>query len=349
MANSLLAGGVIAGVRRRQSRRDGPVRFRDHQAMTYPRYQLVDRHKPGFYHITSRCVRRAYLCGWDALTGRSFEHRKQWVEDLVHQLARCFTIDVYAYAVMSNHYHLVLRVDPERARVLGDREVAERWLNRLGALPAGCLEARGTALCADPVRLAEVRARLGDLSWFMRSLNETIARRANREDECTGRFWEGRFQSKVLLDQRAVLAGMCYADLNPIRAAVADRLSTSLHTSIRWRLARAALTDMSPLRPVAGALPATPHLTCSNRDYLMLVDWSGRRMRPGKRGRIRADVPGLLHALDASPKAWLADVTALESRYWRAIGSAQALIDKAEQIGQRWLKGIRNVWACPVR
>jgi putative transposase len=229
-------------------------------AMTYPRYQLVDRHKPGFYHITSRCVRRAYLCGWDALTGRSFEHRKQWVEDLVHQLARCFTIDVYAYAVMSNHYHLVLRVDPERARVLGDREVAERWLNRLGALPAGCLEARGTALCADPVRLAEVRARLGDLSWFMRSLNETIARRANSEDECTGRFWEGRFQSKVLLDQRAVLAGMCYADLNPIRAAVADRLSTSLHTSIRWRLARAALTDMSPLRPVAGALPAAPHL-----------------------------------------------------------------------------------------
>jgi len=55
------------------------------------------------YHCISRCVRRAFLCGEDIVTGKSYEHRKQWVADKLSELAKIFAIDVCAYAIMSSH------------------------------------------------------------------------------------------------------------------------------------------------------------------------------------------------------------------------------------------------------
>jgi putative transposase len=96
--------------------------------MGYPRSQPIDPSVPGVYHCVSRCVRRAFLCGEDSASGRNFDHRKQWLEDRLLALADLFAVSVPAYAVMSNHLHVVVQVDPRAAAAWDDREVAERWV-----------------------------------------------------------------------------------------------------------------------------------------------------------------------------------------------------------------------------
>ena len=95
--------------------------------MTRPRKVLISLADTPYYHITSRCVRRAYLCGVDHYSGQNYEHRRQWVVDRIRLLSSLFTIDVCAYAVMSNHYHLVLKLCPEQLTDLCDDQIMERW------------------------------------------------------------------------------------------------------------------------------------------------------------------------------------------------------------------------------
>ena len=152
-----------------------------------------------------------------------------------------FSVDLCAYAVMSNHYHVVIRIDADAVKQWTDQEVANRWMQIFNG-PLLMHQYLGNADLTEP-ELAHVadlfatwRNRLCDLSWFMRCLNEPIARLANAEDHCTGRFWEGRFKSQALLDARAVLACMAYVDLNPIRAAMATTPEQSDYTSIQERI-----------------------------------------------------------------------------------------------------------------
>jgi hypothetical protein len=202
----------------------------------------------------------------------------------------------------------------------------------------GC-RLRADVIAGDPERVARYRERLGSLSWFMRCLNEPIARRANREDGCTGRFWEGRFKCQALLDRSAVLACMAYVDLNPIRACMAVDLDGSLHTSARQRAAAVKRPDGSgPLTPVATSV-RSPNLGLRSDEYLALVDWTGRLVKPGKRGRVDPGAPPFLSTITAHPNRWQSEVLGIESRYWRAVGAVDALLEKAVAMGQCWLKG----------
>ena len=209
---------------------------------SFARREIVDQDQVGFYHCIARCVRRAFLCGADIVSGKSFDHRKAWVQQRLEELAAVFAVDVCGFAVLSNHLHLVLRIRPDVAQDWSDEEVARRWWRLFPRRGPNReiieLEPHQlAALLADPQRVARWRERLCSLSWFMRSLCEPIARRANREDGCSGRFWEGRFKSQALLDEAAVLACSIYVDLNPIRAGVADRPETSEFTTAFERIA----------------------------------------------------------------------------------------------------------------
>jgi REP element-mobilizing transposase RayT len=210
--------------------------------MALPRSKYVQEGKEGIYHCFSRCVRRAFLCGYDALTGRDFSHRKTLLVDRLRHLAAVFAIEVCAYAIMGNHYHIILRIRPDMVATWSDREVAIRWLilfpRRDG--PKGVAgppsEQQICALVDCAERIAELRRRLCSLSWFMGRLNEFVARAANKEDEVKGRFWEARFKCQALLDEAAIAACMVYVDLNPIRAGLAATPEESDFTSIQQRL-----------------------------------------------------------------------------------------------------------------
>ena len=195
-----------------------------------------------YYHCVARCVRRAFLCGVDHYTGNSYEHRRQWLEEKLHSTAAAFAIKLCSYAVMSNHYHVVLHVRVDLVSKWSDRDVVTRW----HSLFSGNLLSQ-RFLSGEPLsdiqreflsKDIEIwRARLCDISWYMRIVNEAIARKANAEDQCTGRFWEGRFKSQALLDERALLACLAYVDLNPVRASMSGSPETSDHTCVKQRIA----------------------------------------------------------------------------------------------------------------
>ncbi len=194
-------------------------------------------------------MRRAFLAGEDRYTGKNFNHRRGWIETRIRQLADVFAIDIGGYAVMSNHYHIITRLAPERASEWTVDEVMERWC-RIFTGPLLVQRYRNAAIRpqmsqpeVDKVMeiVATWRIRLSDLSWFMRILNETVARAANAEDGIHGRFWEGRFKSQALLDEQALLSALVYVDLNPIRAGIAETPETSEYTSVHARLTEAEM------------------------------------------------------------------------------------------------------------
>jgi REP element-mobilizing transposase RayT len=316
--------------------------------MPRPRKQLVCVADTPYYHVFSRCVRRAFLCGVDQASGTSYEHRRAWIEDRLRVLSSLFSIHLCAYAVMSNHYHLVVKLDPDEATGWSDDEVLQRWTSLFrGPLLVQRYrggEALSSAECATVRSITAVyRQRLGDLSWFMKCLNEPIARQANAEDGCTGHFWEARFQSQALRSERALLAAMAYVDLNPVRAGIAPTPEDSEYTSIRRRirddldpreqrgpdtrmLDRAELhhfkTSIRPLlqfsdtiRPIDVSLPSTDMLPMRERDYLQLVDATGRLIVPGKRGRVDASVAPILDRLGLSYTDWVQASTDFRQHY----------------------------------
>jgi len=206
------------------------------------RRDIFDPSEVGAFHAVQRTVRRAWLCGLDPISGKSFEHRRTWIQTRLQELAASFGIDCLSFAVMVNHVHVILRNRPDVVAGWSDEEVAKRWWQLFplrknkDKTPAVPTESE-LKLFMTHARSKQLRSRLSDISWWMRALAEPIARRSNIEDKCTGRFWEGRYKCQKLADETAILACSAYVDLNPVRAGVADTPETSPYTSMYERVA----------------------------------------------------------------------------------------------------------------
>jgi REP element-mobilizing transposase RayT len=226
-----------------------------------PRKLVVAPEKVAAYHCVKRCVRGALLCGRDPVTGRSLEHRRKWIRGRMESLAGECGVDVLCFAIMGNHLHVVIRTRPDVVAGWCDDEVVRRWWAILPARrgPDGSA-ARPTAEdlkpMSTPARVKLIRRRLSDVSWFLRLLSEPIARWANKEDGCTGRFWEGRFKCQPLLDAAALVACCSYVDLNPVRAGIAKSPEASEFTSIHERIhAAERRLEVAAVAPLAAPAP----------------------------------------------------------------------------------------------
>ena len=243
---------------------------------------------------------------------------------------------------MSNHHHVVLHINMAQAHNLSDLEVCERWhklykgtlLTQKFVKSEPLDEAQWLAV---KEKLDHWRLELANISRLMWALNEPIARMANAEDQCTGRFWESRFKSQALLDEKALAACMAYVDLNPIRAKMAKTPESSDHTSIKRRIENQETNNPQPLKlaefvgnprePMPQGLPF--HL----QDYVQLVDITGRAIREDKRGFIDNNLPPTLERLNISSREWLVLTTQFESKFKSLAGCKEKLMLAAKALG----------------
>ena len=339
------------------------------------RGEMVEPDEVQAFHITSRCVRRAFLCGQDSYSGKDFSHRRKWIQDLTMDLIRYFCLEMIAMSIMSNHMHHQLRTRPDLVNQLTDDEVARRWL---GICPKkrdengmACPAAQKDidASVKDKKLIDEWRKRLSSISWFARILKQRIARMSNAEDETDGRFWQGRFKSTRLDDDASSLASSVYIDINEIRAELAETPETSTYSSIWYRILahtnrvkkargeKFSAEDLEADRWLAPffttQLPADQHFAKSGHrasddaglpidleHYIKFVDWTGRQIREDKRGSIPSHLAPILERIGVREEAWFETVRDFFQQAHRVVGCERSMLAAASAIGQQWLQGV---------
>jgi len=342
--------------------------------MTIARKQLIDLSHTPYYHCINRCVRRAWLCGDDPLMGKNYDGRKQSIVNRMKFLTTVFGIELCAYVVMSNHYHVVLHVNADLIDNLTEKQVAKRWIqvykNAIGIRFVEGAKLDMKEQEAMNTYLPVWRERLKDISWYMRALNEGIARKANKEDDCKGHFWEGRFKSQALTDEAALLACMAYVDLNPIRAKIANTPESSSHTSVQEHItAHQQQNKIKLSQKLKQVLKENPQntdntpkylktfsqinikndqaLPIDRESYLELVDYTGKAINSGKRGAIPENLKPILTRLSINPAHWVSTVSTYKQAFGKVVGSITQLDDwrekknRIENTNTQWLKGNR--------
>lgn len=332
--------------------------------MTTPRSYQIDLSATPYYHCVARCVRRSFLCGYDNVTNKDFSHRRQWILDRIKHLSKVFYIDICAYAIMSNHYHLVLHVDSHNARKASLEDLLYRWHL---IFPSDAVKLKKLIACSNEDLKNKIvkmlQERLADISWYMRSLNEIIAKMANKEDECKGRFWEGRFKSQALLDEGALLCAMAYVDLNPIRAGIANTPEFSEYTSIQERIQHyrktldKSSTKLNEIKDQPADLiafscfrektkPERNTIDFALKDYLSLVDTTGRLIREDKKGSIPEHFAPILDRLQLTSEGWLKMISGIERNFHYAIGNVVYLKEFIPSLIHRRSKCVDFVEQC---
>jgi hypothetical protein len=254
-------------------------------------------------------------------------------------------------------------IDESEAVAWSDDEVCQRWQQLYHSHPLVERLQKSESSCQAEIDKAQEiinqwRSRLSDLSWLMRNLNEYIARKANTEDNCKGRFCEGRFNSQALLDEKAVLACMAYVDLNPIRAKIADSAQTAQYTSIFERIHDKAsdvdnksqlpftpkpLLAFPPVKRIGNEHKNSPKgIAFSLLDYLTLVEETGKVIRADKRGSINQNTCALLTHLGINSDDWLQLAEHFGKKHHQAVGSLAAFNAFAAHTGKQWIGGHRQ-------
>jgi len=337
-------------------------------AVTQPRSKIVDLSVTRWYHCISRCVRQAFLIA----SNGDFD-RKLWLDHRLQELNSIFAVSVAGFSLMDNHLHLLLRVDPDASDAWTPIEVVQRWLRlyplRVNRKPVAPTREDMERLAADTKWVEQKRSRLTSLSWFMKCLKEPLSRKANREENCRGTFFEGRFKSIAILDEESILTVAAYIDLNPVAAGVCGLPEHSPFTSIKERvenlIAQGRLKDIAQIRNGSVAAQRVSegidqdHWLVPIEDrrsqgstregikegftlgqYLMLVDCMSRKFREGK-AIISHEVESIFDRLQMDAERVLERIAAMltNHRFYGSFMSASrdVLRQVARKLGLRQL------------
>ena len=331
------------------------------------RAEVFDPSEVAILHLCARLVRRCFLLGVDPVTGINHDHRKVWIEEQFKLLAANFGIDLLAFAILSNHFHLIVRSRPDIVEAWDDTEVARRWLmlcpkrRNKDRSPEEPNEFELNSIRNNPIELETIRKRLSDVSWWMRLLCQNIGTRANLEDKQVGKFFQGRFRAVRILDEESLLACAAYVDLNPIRAAMAETLETSEFTSVQRRIEAlqqegnatqaVGVTVDSFLSPLTidekhdplGACANQTRVRCSDKgflslstmDYLELLDASSRMVRPDKAGFTPSEIAPIFERLKLDADYWRLQVQNFGRLFANVAGKPKDVYEMRSLISKR--------------
>ncbi len=179
---------------------------------------IKSKEKGTIYHVVSRTVNKEFL--WEEKAKGIFLRQ-------LTKVASFCGVEVLSYCIMSNHFHLLVRVYSERSRVLSNEAIWERCLRlytnpkdmpTLAAIQAALL--RGNEQQVQGMR-QKLLARMDDLSQFVKILKQRFSIWYNRSHGRWGTHWGERFQSVVVESTRsAQQAVAAYIALNPLRAGL---------------------------------------------------------------------------------------------------------------------------------
>jgi hypothetical protein len=273
----------------------------------YTRREIVTDGEVGVYHCVSRCVRRAFLCGKDALTGRSFEHRRGWIRRRLETLAGIFGIDVLGFAAMHNHLHVLLRNRPDIVATWSDEEIGRRWWRLTSAF--------------DRITARQARRELLETSRAKRPVAAHATEAVERGDASAA--------------DRRVTADAWLCPIETESQAESSAVATTAGKTITQRGKAQQVTVVPRRASERRFLPMTLDA------YLQLLDWTGRQLRAGKRGVIPSDLAPILSRLAVNAESWVATVQHFGRWFHRTVGQPAHLADAAAARGKRWFQGTR--------
>lgn len=348
-------------------------------SMTKARKYIYDENLCAHYHSISRIVQGAFLMGFDEKTGINYDYRLQWIEDRLKELSEIFTIIIGGKSFMSNHFHINLQTRPDLTASLTDREVVQRYFKL--HQPKQCKKKILTTeewkfledeAIANETLLKRYRKKIGSLSEFMKALKEPIARRANKESNKKGHFWDSRFKSILLIGSEAVALCQVYIDSNPIRAGIAETPETSKFTSAHTRLqaseAFKKITELKELEAKGneihedkkkeienvskltgsadwlapfyqGENHLRPFFKITEKEYFLLLDNTVRELSPHKKGYMDPSLDPIFDRLKIDREKWLEAIINYDKWFYRIIGKIKTAWAEIKDTTAHWFKG----------
>ena len=165
--------------------------------------RLKVKGEPAVYHVMSRTTLEGFVLG---------DREKDYLLGVMKRLSGFYFAEVLGLSVMGNHFHLLVRMHPERS--YSDEEIRERYDRRYGEAQAGGF---------GDDQMDALRRKLGDLSEYVKEIKQEFTRYYNKLHKKRGYFWSGRFKSVIVENGETLINCLAYIDLNPVRAGLVKR------------------------------------------------------------------------------------------------------------------------------